>query len=176
MEIFKVLIICGWRKPQNSKTWKFHCNKLLQPFETANNRLQQKFNAKIGIAKISRITLLSKYCILRCVIDDGDGGGGSECNGWGVEGTIAWFPLSFLLILHDYVVKYSVVITVNTRTFVGDYFSWACIPMKIKPPKNLYIGWISNSNYGGLLLPTKTNFLKNLTHEILWLWKSIRLR
>ena len=34
----------------------------------------------------------------------------------------------------------------------------------------------SNSNYGELLLPTKINPLENLTHEILWPRKFVRLR
>ena len=40
----------------------------------------------------------------------------------------------------------------------------------------MYTRRISNSNYGGLLLPTKINSLENLTRKILWPWKFVRLR
>ena len=39
--------------------------------------------------------------------------------------------------------------------------------MKIKPTKNVYTQGISNSNYVGLLTPSKINPLENVTMEIL---------
>ena len=42
--------------------------------------------------------------------------------------------------------------TVNAGIFVGDWFSWASIPMKIKLAKIcIYTRRVSNINYGGLL-------------------------
>ena len=50
------------------------------------------------------------------------------------------------------------------------------LPHENQTHKNLYTRRISNSNYGGLLLPTKINPLENITHEILWPRKFVRLR
>ena len=55
-------------------------------------------------------------------------------------------------------------------------FRWGLIFMGKLPHENLYTQRISNNNYGGLLLLTKINPLKNFTHKILWPQNFVRLR
>ena len=54
--------------------------------------------------------------------------------------------------------------------FIGRWHPW-----KLNP-RNLYTQRISNSNYSGLLSPTKINLLEHLTRKILWLRNLLRLR
>ena len=53
--------------------------------------------------------------------------------------------------------------SLNTQIFVGDWFSWASIPTKIKPTKICTHEEFDSSNYGGLLLSTikRTNYCDN---------------
>ena len=50
---------------------------------------------------------------------------------------------------------------------LGTNFRGQASPLKLNPRKFVHTK-ISNSNYGGRLLPTKMYPLENLTHEILW--------